>query len=338
MRKHSWGGTTALALLLAPQLAGAQVNSGPQRSTTQESRRALEAFARLLYVERNVTEAMGRYFDAHLVQHDAEIGDGGHGDDAFLEKRQKLHPEQYLSPDQFHTVVDNLMADGDLIVAKSHVYTNRNDRGRVFVDIWRVAGGKFVEHWDVIQPVPNTSLNQATMWCGGASNWADADKLGDMVARPGCGRSGPAVNRAQALATVRFFAAMFEKQGRAAEAVQAFIADDFVQHSPQISPGKEAFAKYLTDRTVARSAEGRKSQTARMIADGDLVLIHRRVTTKADPRGVAYADLYRVRDGKIVEYWDVIQPIPSFSVAGHSMVDGPLEPGRKVGGPPETAR
>jgi predicted SnoaL-like aldol condensation-catalyzing enzyme len=200
-----------------------------------------------------------------------------------------------------------------------------------------VAGGKFVEHWDVVQPVPRTSLNQATMWCGGASNYEEAGKAGDMVARPACGRSGPADNRDRALPAVKSYTAMFEEPERAAEAVQTFVADDFVQHSPHIPPGKKALAKDLTDRTVARTTEGRKSETARIIADGDLVLTHRRVTTKADPRGVAHADLYRVRSGKIVEHWDVIQPIPSFSVAGHSMVDGPLEPERTAGGPPETA-
>jgi hypothetical protein len=137
------------------------------------------------------------------------------------------------------------------------------------------------------------------MWCGGASNYEEAGKVGDMVAHPGCGRSGPAENRDAALRTVKAYAVMVEEQERAA---------------------------------------GRKSETARMIADGDLVLTHRRVTTKADPRGVAHADLYRVRDGKMVEHWEVIQPIPSFSVAGHSMVDGPLEPGRTAGRPPETEK
>jgi predicted SnoaL-like aldol condensation-catalyzing enzyme len=339
VKKSSWGGTIASVLLLgiSPKLADSQVNTGPPPSMTEESRRNLEGFARLLYVERNVT-AMARYFDAHLIQHDAEIGDSGHGDDVFLERRRKLHPEQYLPPEQFHTVVDNLMADGDLIAAKSHVYTNPKDRGRVFVDIWRVAGGKFVEHWDVIQPVPSTSLNQATMWCGGASTYDEAGKTGDMVARPACGRSGPAEHRDRALATVKSYTAMFEMRERAAEAVQTFVADDFVQHSPHVPPGKEALAKYMTDRAVAGTRDGRKSQAARILADGDLVLTHRRVTTKADPRGVAYADLYRVRNGRIVEYWDVIQPIPSFSVAGHSMVDGPLEPMRTVGGPPDTAK
>jgi predicted SnoaL-like aldol condensation-catalyzing enzyme len=339
VKKSAWGGTAALVLLLgiSPKLADSQVNTGPPRSTTEESRRNLEGFARLLYVERNVT-AMTRYFDAHLIQHDAEIGDSGHGDDAFLERRRQLHPEQYLPPEQYHTVVDNLMADGDLIAVKSHVYTNPKDQGRVFVDIWRVAGGKFVEHWDVVQPVPSTSLNKATMWCGGASNYEEAGKTGDMVARPACGRSGPAEHRDAVLAAVNAYTAMAEEPRRAAAAVQTFVADDFVQHSPQIPAGKAALAKYVTDRATARATEGRESQTARMLADGDLVLTHRRVTTKADPRGVAHADLYRVRDGRIVEHWDVIQPIPSFSVAGHSMVDGPLEPGRTAGGPPDTAK
>jgi predicted SnoaL-like aldol condensation-catalyzing enzyme len=318
--------------------ADSQVNTTQPRGTTEESRRALESFGRLLYVERNLTAAMARFFDADLLQHDAEIGDGEHGDDAFLEKRQQLHPEQFLPPEQFHTVVDNLMADGDLIAAKSHVYTNPQDGGRVFVDIWRVAGGKFVEHWDVIQPVPSTSLNLATMWCGGASTYEEAGKVGDLVARPGCGHSGPAGNRDAALATVRAYTAMLAEDGRAAEAVRTFVADDFVQHSPHIRPGKEALVKYVTDDAVRRRAEGRRSDVARVIADGDLVLIHRRATTKADPRGVAHADLYRVRLTKIVEYWDVIQHIPSFSLAGRSMVDGPLEPGRTVGPPRETAK
>jgi predicted SnoaL-like aldol condensation-catalyzing enzyme len=333
MREKPWSWMIAVALLLGigPILADSQVNTTTPSSTTEESRRALEAFARLLYVERNVNEAMSRYFDARLIQHDAEIGDGGHGDDAFLEERQKLHPKQYLSPEQYHTVVDHLLADGDLIAAKSHVYTNREDRGRVFVDIWRVAGGKFVEHWDVIQPVPGTSMNQATMWCGGASTWEEAGKLGDMVARPGCGRAGPPANRDAVLKTVKAYASMLEERKRVAEAVRTFIADDFIQHSPDIRPGKAAFAAYLADRTVRGTAEGRTSQTARIIADGDCVLIHRRETTNADPRGVALVDVYRVRSGKIVEYWHVIQPIPSFSLAGHSMVDGPLEPGRTAG-------
>jgi predicted SnoaL-like aldol condensation-catalyzing enzyme len=157
--------------------------------------------------------------------------------------------------------------------------------------------------------------------------------MGDMVARPGCGRSGPGVNRDRALATVKAYLTMLDEQGRAAEAVQTFIAGDFIQHSPQIPPGKAAFAKHLTDRTVAGRTEGRRSHTARVIADGDLVLLHRRVTTKADPRGVAHADLYRVRDGKIVDT-GMSSAHPVVQRSGPFDGRQPLEPGDR-GGPPD---
>jgi len=315
-----------IALTLGMGLA-----SAPVGAQTEQSRRALEDYARLLMVKRDVVGAMARYFDAKLIQHDAEIGDGGHGDEEFLSSRRKEKPQQFLSEEQYHTVVDNLLADGDLIALKSHVYTNPRDTGRVFVDIWRVAGGTFVEHWDVVQPVPAAPLNDATSWCGGASNWADADKVGDTVARPGCGLSGAAANRDAALATVAAYTGMAQDPRKAAEAVERYFADDFVQHSPGVAQGKAALVAYERSHADARVAEGRKVAIARTIADGNLVLTHGRVTTSADARGVARVDLYRVQAGKIVEHWDVVQPIPAFSLAGHSMVDGPLEPGRIAG-------
>jgi predicted SnoaL-like aldol condensation-catalyzing enzyme len=115
--------------------------------------------------------------------------------------------------------------------------------------------------------------------------------------------------------------------------VETYVADDFVQHSPHIPPGKAALADFFLKRASGSVSNGRTSFTARVLADGDFVLVHRRVTTTDNQRGTAYADLFRVRDGKVVEHWDVIQPIPPFSGAGRSMVSGPLEPDRQIGAP-----
>ena len=112
--------------------------------------------------------------------------------------------------------------------------------------------------------------------------------------------------------------------GHERESVETYVADDFRQHSPHIRPGKTGLAAYLGERATSGQASGRVSQTARVLADGDFVLVHRRVVTPDNPRGTAYADLFRVRDGKIAEHWDVIQRIPAYSVAGRSMVLGPL--------------
>ena len=36
-------------------------------------------------------------------------------------------------------------------------------------------------------------------------------------------------------------------------------------------------------------------------------------------RGGAVADIYRLKDGKIVEHWDVLQPVPETSANPHPM-------------------
>lgn len=301
------GGTIALALVL----------SEPAVADTAETRAIASGFLRTFFVEHDLDRAFQDFVSPDLIQHNPEIGDGRQGDAAFFARRQALHPDQYPPVDRWVNVVDRVMVDGDLFAMQHHVFVRPDDPGRVFVDVWRVAGGRIVEHWDVIQPVPAAPRNAATMWCGKASDYASGAGLGDTLAAPTCGAPDPAALRDQSLATVAAYTGLAFGEGRPGQAVDRYVAPDFVQHSPQIPPGKSALATYLTAQYAAPT-RGR-SVTVRTLAEGDLVLVHRHAFSKADPLGKVAVDIFRIRNGQVAEHWDVSQPVPRTTTSGHPM-------------------
>jgi predicted SnoaL-like aldol condensation-catalyzing enzyme len=60
--------------------------------------------------------------------------------------------------------IKRIIADGNLVVVHSFARFSAADRGMAVVDILRVDGCKVVEHWDVVQPVPEHSANPNGMF------------------------------------------------------------------------------------------------------------------------------------------------------------------------------
>jgi len=57
----------------------------------------------------------------------------------------------------------------------------------------------------------------------------------------------------------------------------------------------------------------------RVIAEGDLVAVHSHYVDTPGERGQAVLELFRVRDGKIVEHWAAVQDLPESSASHNTM-------------------
>ncbi|MCV9945199.1 nuclear transport factor 2 family protein [Rhizobium sp. BT-175] len=113
---------------------------------------------------------------------------------------------------------------------------------------------------------------------------------------------------------VEFYDRFFNKHDIEAASV---VADDYRQHNPQVPDGKKPLISFFTGffKDNAQS----KAEIVRSAADGDLVWLHVHATNGADDRGQAIVDIFRVKDGKIVEHWDVIQAVPKEAANKNTM-------------------
>ncbi|HEX7988405.1 MAG TPA: ester cyclase, partial [Duganella sp.] len=57
-----------------------------------------------------------------------------------------------------------VLVDGDYVTLRVHAVREPGTKGLAIVDIFRLENGKIVEHWDSVQPVPETARNDRTMF------------------------------------------------------------------------------------------------------------------------------------------------------------------------------
>ena len=95
------------------------------------------------------------------------------------------------------------------------------------------------------------------------------------------------------------------------------LADDYIQHNPEVPDGKAPFVDYFTG--YFQENPGYQSRIVRSAADGDLVWLHVHSTNGDEDPGEAVVDIFRVEQGMIVEHWDVIQSVPEESANDNTM-------------------
>lgn len=119
-------------------------------------------------------------------------------------------------------------------------------------------------------------------------------------------------NKPQIEATVRTLYERVFNQGRADE-FPALIAGPYIQHNPLFPNGPEPLMGYL--KQVGKIT----CEVKRMAVDGDLAFVHVRYLNWGGSEHAA-VDIFRFNEeGKIVEHWDVLQPVPSTAANSNTM-------------------
>ena len=95
------------------------------------------------------------------------------------------------------------------------------------------------------------------------------------------------------------------------------FGSQYIQHNPMIKDGIDGFRSFLKD--LKTQFPDLCSEIKRIFADGDFVILHAHARRKPDELGLAIVDIFRLDHGKIVEHWDVRQPLTEASANRNGM-------------------
>ena len=141
------------------------MNFDPRDTSNREQlsvRQVAERFIQLFYVEDNPRDAFMNWVHPDYIQHDPNSPTGR---DATIEV---LAAHMQRNPGMTHDVKRVIYGEDEqgrtLVAVHYHFKRAPEDRGSAVVDIYRIENGYLVEHWDVIQPIPENVLNDNTMF------------------------------------------------------------------------------------------------------------------------------------------------------------------------------
>lgn len=179
-----------------------------------------------------------------------------------------------------HYETVRVLADGDL-VALHGIY--HGEQPLVAFDLFRVEDGRIAEHWVASTPVVTDT----------ASGRSQTD---------GQTEPAPGADTETSRKIVAEFAQRVLQDADYSVLTDYISTETYLQHNPEAADGLAGFGA-----AAAKWAEQGKNlvyqKIHRVVADGDLVLLQ---SEGEFGEPVAYWDLFRVQDGKIVEHWDVI--------------------------------
>jgi predicted SnoaL-like aldol condensation-catalyzing enzyme len=143
-------------LLIAIAACALSTPAGATLSKDSKARAAVQ-FLDMVFNQKKVKEGFDQFVGGKYIQHNPIAADGKEAAVEVLGRVLKMVPD--WSYEFKHSY-----ADGNIAIVHSLVRRDANDRGSAVVDIFRFEKGKIVEHWDVVQAIPEKSANNNTMF------------------------------------------------------------------------------------------------------------------------------------------------------------------------------
>jgi predicted SnoaL-like aldol condensation-catalyzing enzyme len=146
-----------ITLALAAALALTALAAGADAQTQQEANKKIVVDFYDKAINQKDFDAASKYLGSRYTQHNPNAADGPEGLKAFLQFLKEKFPAS-------RSEIKRVFADGDYVIVHVHAVREPGTRGNAIVDIFKLENGKVVEHWDVVQPIPEKAANTNGMF------------------------------------------------------------------------------------------------------------------------------------------------------------------------------
>lgn len=135
-----------------------QANEGESvpASTLDANKQTIVSFYELALNNKDFVAA-SKLIGPRYVQHNPLIADDIDGLKGFIGYLRETFPE-------LRAEIKSIFAERDFVIAHVHGVRVPGQRGSAIVDIFKLEDGRIVEHWDVIQPIPDEAENANGMF------------------------------------------------------------------------------------------------------------------------------------------------------------------------------
>jgi predicted SnoaL-like aldol condensation-catalyzing enzyme len=126
-------------------------------SDIERNKQTVVDYYELAFNDKQPEQAVEKYLGPRYIQHNPQALDGAEAFIGFVRAFAGQFPELSIE-------IKRVVGDGDIVVTHGLIKTSADDPGTVAADFFRLENGKIVEHWDVLQPFPETSANDHPMF------------------------------------------------------------------------------------------------------------------------------------------------------------------------------